>query len=226
MGPPAGHTVIRDVGWKPSLIQRPALPGLHLLDHLAGDPRDGLLAHRRAVDLGEVRGDLPGGQALGIQRQDDLVDPGQPPLPLLHDLRLERPGPVPRHVDLHLAGRLGQHRLRSRAVPHVPRLGPGQAVLLMPQVLGDLLIQRRLQHRFGQLLQQPVRAGQGQALLPGPAHQLPGRRLFGGRFRLLLARSHIVQCRGHHGTFPAGPFKPGVIGPETPLDPQSLARGN
>jgi hypothetical protein len=41
-----------------------------------------------------VRADLPGGQALGIQRQHDLIDPGQPPLPLLDDLRLERALPV------------------------------------------------------------------------------------------------------------------------------------
>ena len=46
------------------------------------------LRHRGAVDLGEVRRDLPGGQAAGGQRQHDLIDPGQPPLPLLHNLRL------------------------------------------------------------------------------------------------------------------------------------------
>src|SRR3954452_9380639 len=34
------------------LLQRPGGPGLHLLEDLVGDPGDGLLAHRGAVDLG------------------------------------------------------------------------------------------------------------------------------------------------------------------------------
>ena len=59
----------------------------------------------------------------------------------------------------------------------------------MSQVLGQLLVQRGLDHYLGQLLQQPVRPGQGQTLLPGPPDQLFGRRLLGRRFRLLL----------HHG---------------------------
>src|SRR4029078_5302508 len=33
-----------------------------------------------AVDLGEMRGDLAGGQPFRLQRQHDLVDIGQPPL--------------------------------------------------------------------------------------------------------------------------------------------------
>ncbi len=41
-----------------------------------GSRPDGLLADRGAVDLGEVRADLPGRQPLRIQGQDDLVDPG------------------------------------------------------------------------------------------------------------------------------------------------------
>jgi hypothetical protein len=195
------------------LIERPAAPGLHLLDHLVGDPRDRLLAHRRAVDLGEVRADLPGGQALGIQRQHDLIDPGQPPLPLLDDLRLERAMPVARHLDRYLPAGLGQHRLGPGPVPHVPRLVTGRAVLVMTEMPGHLLIQRRLQHRLGQLLQQPVRASQRHALLPGPGHQLLGQLLLRGRLRLvLLPRCHIIQCRGHHGTFPARSSRPARSG--------------
>lgn len=34
--------------------------------------------------------DLAGGQSFGVQRQHDLIDPGQPALPFLDDLRLER----------------------------------------------------------------------------------------------------------------------------------------
>jgi hypothetical protein len=120
---------------------------------LPGDPGDGLPAHARAVDLLEVSRDLPGREALGIQRQHDLIDTGQPPLPLAHDLRLECPGPVPRHLQLHLAAGLGQHRLRPGTVAHVPRLRVRRAVLLMTQVLGQLLVQRGLDHRLGQLLE-------------------------------------------------------------------------
>jgi hypothetical protein len=56
----------------------------------------------------------------------------------------------------------------------------------MAQVLGHLLVQGRLDHDLGQLLQQPARPGQGQTLLPGPPDQLLGRHLLGRRFRLLL----------------------------------------
>ncbi len=213
MEPPAGNTIIRDDRWKPSLVQRALLPGLHLLDHLVCDPRDRLLAHRRAVDLGEVRADLAGRQALGIQRQHDLIDPGQPPLPLLDDLRLERAVPVAGHLDRYLPAALGQHRLGPGPVPHVPRIITGRAVLVMTEMLGHLLIQRRLQHRLGQLPEQPVRAGQRHALLPGPGHQLLGQLLLRGRLRLvLLPRCHSVQCRGHHGTFPARSSRPARSG--------------
>jgi len=67
-----------------------------------------------------------------------------------------------------VAGCLGQHRLLAAAVPDVPAARIGPAVLPMAKMLGHLLVQSGLEHRLGQLLQQPVRAGQGQALLPGP----------------------------------------------------------
>jgi hypothetical protein len=90
------------------LVQRAGGPIVHLLDHLVRDPRDGLLADRGAVDLGEMRGDLPGRQALGVEGQHDLIDTVQAALPLLDDLRAKRAGPIPGHVDLHLATGLGQ----------------------------------------------------------------------------------------------------------------------
>src|ERR1700692_2103023 len=62
------------------LIQRSYGPVVHLLDHLVGDPADRLLGHRRPIDLGEVRRNLPSRQTLGITRQHDLINPGQPPL--------------------------------------------------------------------------------------------------------------------------------------------------
>ena len=151
-----------------------------------------------------MRGDLAGGQALGIQRQHHLIDPRQPPLPLADDLRLERAIAVPRHPDRHLAAALGQHRLSPGAVTHIPGLAGRRAVLVMAQVLGQLLVQRRLQHRLGQLLEQPIRAGQRQAPLPGPGHQLLRHLFLSGRLPLALL-GHIAQCRGHHGTSPAKP---------------------
>ena len=53
-----------------------------------------------------------------------------------------------------------------------PSPGAGRVVLLVPEVLGHLLVQRGLQHGLGELLQQPVRAGQRQALLLGQPDQL------------------------------------------------------
>jgi hypothetical protein len=124
-------------------------------------------------------------------------------LSLLHDLRFERARPIAWNLDLDLAGVLRQHRLRPGAVADVACPGAGRVVLLITQVLGHLLVQRGLQHRFRQLLEQPVRARQRQSLLPGHADQLnrslPLCRLFVG----LLLR-HAIQCRRHQTpTLPA-----------------------
>ena len=57
------------------------------------------------------------------------VDIGQPPLTLLHDHRLERARPVPRHLNAHLTGGVGQHRLTARAVADVARPAIGDLCL-------------------------------------------------------------------------------------------------
>ena len=92
-----------------------------------------------------------------------------------------------------------------------PRVPPADvvtgrvAVLLMPEVLGHLLVQRGLQDRFGQLLEQTIRPGQGQALLPSSAHHLHRRLLLRrSRNRWLLLR-HVQQCR--HRTAPSPPTR-------------------
>ena len=139
-------------------------PIVHLLDHLVGDPANRLLGDRRPVDLGEVRRDLPGRQTLGVQREHHLIDPGQPPLALLDDLGFKRRGLVPRHVDLNGACGLGQHRLGPGAVADVARPRTGRVVLFIAQVLGQLLIERGLEHRLSQLFEQPIGPSQGQAL--------------------------------------------------------------
>jgi hypothetical protein len=86
-------------------------------------------------------------------------------------------------------------------------------MLLIAQVLGQLLVQSSLERRFRQLLEQLIRARQGQALLLRHPHQL-GRSLLVSRFLNRLLPGHAIQCRGHHGTFPAE--QRSRVRPETP----------
>jgi hypothetical protein len=60
-----------------------------------------------------------------------------------------------------LASRIALRRelAADRAVARLGALA-GRVMLLIAQMLSDLLIQRGLDHGLGQLLQQPVRAGQ------------------------------------------------------------------
>ena len=74
-------------------------------------------------------------------------------------------------------------------------------MFLVAEVLGELLVQRGFEQRLRELLQQPFRARQRQALIPGNADLLDRRQLLGRRL-LFLLRTHNIQCR-HHGTFPA-----------------------
>lgn len=95
---------------------------------------------------------------------------------------------------------MGGDSLRPGAITHVRRLPLGRGLVrLEAQVLGHLLIQRGLEDCLGELLEQPIRTGQGQSLLLGHPDQLRRRQLLGRRFGLLLR--HGIKCR-HHGTFP------------------------
>ena len=149
-----------------------------------------------ALGLREVGRDLPGRQTSGLQRQHDLINLVQPPLSFLHDHRLERAVPVPGHVQLDVAGGMGQDRLGPGPVTDIGRLPAlGGMVLGMTQMLGHLLVQRRLQHAIGELLQQPVRARQRQALLFGEPDQLPGRNVLAegsGFFLAVMLLSVVV----------------------------------
>lgn len=104
-------------------------------------------------------GDLTGGQTLCAQRQDDLVDPRQPALSLLDDLRLERGLGVAGHLDGDRPD-LGEHGLRPPPVAGIPAVAALGLILLLPQVLVHLGLERRFEHRRGQLVEQPVRAHQ------------------------------------------------------------------
>ena len=115
--------------------------------------------------------DFPGREPLRAQRQHDLVNTGQPALPLLHDLRIERRAGVPRHVDLHRPD-LGQHGLRAGAVAGVPAPAPGHVVLFVSEVFVHFRFQRGLQDVLRQPVQQPVRADELDALLSGLGQEL------------------------------------------------------
>jgi hypothetical protein len=72
-------------------------------------------------------------------------------------------------------------------------------VFLIAEVLGHLFIERGLEHRLGQLFEQPIRPGQRQALFLSQPNQLDRGLLLSRPLSRPLLR-HIIQCR-HHGTF-------------------------
>jgi hypothetical protein len=111
--------------------------------------RDGVSGDLRAVDLGEVRRDLAGGQAAGGQRQHDLVDAAQPPLPRAHDLRVEAAIPVPRDLDLDRTD-LGEHRLCPSAVARVAASAADRVVLVVAEVVAHLFLECGLHDRLRQ----------------------------------------------------------------------------
>ena len=206
-------------------------PLLHLGHDFLGDPGYGFLRNRRTVDLSEMRRDLSRSQPLRIKRQDDLVNIGEPALPLLHDLRLESPSPVAGNIDADFTYRIGDNRLGAGAVAHIRGLAPRVSlVLLIPQVLGDLLVQCRFQHILGEQLQQPIRAGQLQAPPPGLGHH----RRRGGLLRrqlppcqlvtlVTLVWIHSIRC--HHSQCPSRRTSARRVGPETPFAAQSPSPG-
>jgi hypothetical protein len=71
----------------------------------------------------QVAADLP-----AELRDDSLIEPVQPGLPLTHDLRLEGAVAVAGHVQAHRAN-LGEQRLGRGAVAGVPRTTSGRIML-------------------------------------------------------------------------------------------------
>jgi hypothetical protein len=75
--------------------------------------------------LCEVRADLTGGHTPRAQAQHDLIDTGQPALPLRHDLGGERAVPIPRHVDGNLTGAASVGTVLARLpLRELPRFRP------------------------------------------------------------------------------------------------------
>jgi hypothetical protein len=91
-------------------VEGPGLPIGHLGENPVGDVGDRVTRHLRAVDLREMRRDFPGSETLGGEGQHQVVDTIQAALALAHDLGIEGPVPVTRHVE-HDRAHLGHHRL-------------------------------------------------------------------------------------------------------------------
>jgi hypothetical protein len=192
MGPPAGNTVIRDVGWKPSRVEGPALPFGKALHHPVGNRADCLLRDLGAVDLSQVRGDLPVRQPFRRQGNHHLVDPGEPPLPFSDDFRLEAGIAVPRHADFHRPG-IGEHRLGAVPIAGIAAVAACRVVLAIAEVVIELALQGALDHHLGQPPQQAALAGQLQAAGPGPLGQFPQQLLISRR----QPRPALIQVSCH-----------------------------
>ena len=91
--------MIRNDRQNPPAVQRPRLPGCQLLSNPVGDPADQVPRHLHPIDLAQVGADLPGGQALGIQAHNGLVEARHPAGVLGHDQRLELAVTVPRDLQ-------------------------------------------------------------------------------------------------------------------------------
>lgn len=63
------------------------------------------------------------------ERNDYLPDSDDRTPTCADDLRLERPRPIPRHLDLNVPGGVGQHGLRPRPVTDVARSDTGRSCL-------------------------------------------------------------------------------------------------
>ena len=119
----------------------------------------------------------------------DPVDPGQPPLPLGDDFRVEAGIPVPRHRDFPRLG-LGDYRLGPVAVAGIAAVAAGRVVLgisasevNLPQRRRVTLIEVRRRDRGGG----GGGGGAGPASYPGVRYG-PGMRLPGpGGFRAGLS---------------------------------------
>ena len=78
-----------------------------------------------------------------IQRDDPVVEPVQPGLPLPHDLGFKAAGAVPRHLQIDPAD-ISEQRFRGRPVATVPRAATRWIMLLIAQMRGQFLTERPL----------------------------------------------------------------------------------
>jgi hypothetical protein len=153
------------------------LPRASVLHDRVSNAADEVTPDFDAVDLGEVRFDIPGGQPAAVEREDLLVEPLEPPLTLADDLRVKHPVAVTRSVDRHRPV-LGHQCLRCAPVTSVARAARRPEVRLIPQVLSELDLHRALHQPLRQLRKQPARpddlllaAGAGEQLVDHPIQE-------------------------------------------------------
>ena len=103
-----------------------------------------------------MRRDVADRHAAGVEPQDLVVQARQPRLALANELGLEAAVAVARGLDLH-GPQLGVDRLATGAVANVGAVR--DAARRMPEVLGQLGAQRRLDHPARQLREQPAGPG-------------------------------------------------------------------
>jgi hypothetical protein len=119
----------------------------------SGDAADQVTSDFDAVDLGEVRFDIPRRKPPRVEGEDLLVEPLEPPLTLANDLRLEAAVAVPWRVDPHRPV-LGDQRPRCAPVPGA---AGWLQVRLIAEVLSELDLHRALHQPLRQLRKQPAR---------------------------------------------------------------------
>jgi hypothetical protein len=88
-----------------------------------------------------------------IQRQNLVVEALEPPLALPHQPGLERTISVARHLDHHFRGP-GLHLLADSSIAGVAPVSPFDRVLFVPEVRGQLTLERPLHQALSQLLDQ------------------------------------------------------------------------
>ena len=144
------------------VLQWPLGPLAHIVHDRVGHLADQLTADLHAVDLLQVRGDVPCGEPAAVEREDLLVEPDEPALALADDLRLEAAVAVTRCIERHRPV-LGHKRLSRRAVALVLRAAGRLLMRLVTEMVSQLDLHRPLQQTLGQIGEQP--AGPGDLLL-------------------------------------------------------------
>ena len=184
-------------------FQRPVLPVRHLVQDGVGDGADQVGRDVDPVELTQMPLDLADAHAAGVHRDDLLVEAGKPPLVLGDQLRIEGRQPIPRNLEVDLAG-LGQHRLLAIAVAAV-----GPAVRLAGlQVMIHLRVQRPLGQRLLQLVQQAVLLERRLRIRAG--QQLVQKLIGNNR---LFASCHTMSPSPHrHGPYTKFPTLPPATG--------------
>jgi hypothetical protein len=138
------------------VLKRAGLPLPDVIHDRVGDPADEIAAHADAVELSQVRFDIPRGHPPAIERQDPLVKPLKPPLTLAHQLGLKAAIAIPRRPDLDRPV-LGAQRLGRRPVALIARPARRLPMMLVSEVVSQLDLESALHQPLGQLRQQPTR---------------------------------------------------------------------